>query len=178
MNALKASAVENTMQNFPIQLPTNPRGFFVPTMYFLVAGAGDAEQELVAFDRALISAGVADVNLVKLSSIVPPGCRHINVVELEPGSFVGVAFAHLNSDRRGQRIASAVAVAHPTNPKRPSLVMEYSDFALSEQVERIVIEMARTGIESRGLEVARVESVAVEHIVDNLGATFAAVVEI
>lgn len=175
---MNTSNVENATHRMLVDVPASASGFFVPSMYFLAAGAGDANQELVAFDRALINSGVADVNLVKLSSIVPPYCQRVNPLALQPGSFVGVAFAQLKSSKRGQLIASAVAVAHPTDPDRPSLVMEYSDFASCKEVQGIVIEMAKTGIESRGLRVSHVDSISIAHIVDVVGATFAAVIEI
>lgn len=39
----------------------------------LATGTGEARTELAAFDKALLVAGVADHNLVTLSSIIPPG---------------------------------------------------------------------------------------------------------
>jgi arginine decarboxylase len=44
------------------------------------AGSGTGRTPLAAFDAALASAGVSDFNLVRLSSIVPPGS---DVVEVE-----------------------------------------------------------------------------------------------
>ncbi len=157
---------------------TELQGFFMPKRYFLVAGSGDASDGLVAFDRALLNAGVGDVNLIKLSSIVPPGSQRIEPTPLARGSFVGVAFAWLTSSQPGERIASAVAIAHPANPVRASLVMEHSSVASREEVERRVVQMAQEGMKSRGLEVARVESIAIENLVQVVGATFAGVVEV
>jgi arginine decarboxylase len=153
-------------------------GFFLPTRYFLVAGVGDASVPLVAFDRALLDAGVADVNLIKLSSIVGPHCSRISPIPLTPGALVPVAYASRSSSQPGELIASAVAVAHPTDPERAALVMEHSGSAPCAEVEAEVIRMAIEGLESRGLRAARVESVGIEHVVRRAGATFAAVVEI
>lgn len=153
-------------------------GFFQPTHYFLVAGTGDASDSLVAFDRALLDAGIGDVNLIKLSSIIGPNCTRINPICVVPGSLVGVAFASYTFDKPGQQIASAIAVAHPADPSRASLVMEHSALASKEEVEQKVIQMAIEGMKSRGLEVANIESIGVEHIVETVGATFAGVVEV
>lgn len=40
---------------------------------FVTAGTGEAPTELAAFDRALLDAGVADHNLLPLSSMIPAG---------------------------------------------------------------------------------------------------------
>jgi arginine decarboxylase len=153
-------------------------GLALPTAYFLVAGAGDATAALVAFDKALLIAGIGDVNLVKLSSIVPPGAKRIEPFALPAGSLVGVAYANLESGFRGQRIASAVAIAHPEDRSRASVVMEYSGVGSKEDIEAIAVGMAREAMMSRRLTVAAVESIAVEHVVEVVGATFAGIVEI
>jgi arginine decarboxylase len=43
------------------------------------AGTGTGRTTLAAFDAALAAAGVSDFNLVRLSSIVPPGSRVLEV---------------------------------------------------------------------------------------------------
>lgn len=40
---------------------------------YLVAGKAEGSTPLNAFDNALLDAGIGDVNLIKVSSIVPPG---------------------------------------------------------------------------------------------------------
>lgn len=41
----------------------------------ITCGTGQAPTELAAFDAALHQAGVADFNLIRLSSLIPPGSR-------------------------------------------------------------------------------------------------------
>jgi len=43
----------------------------------LVAGAAEGASELNAFDGALLSAGIGDLNLVRVTSIIPP---HVELV--------------------------------------------------------------------------------------------------
>jgi arginine decarboxylase len=43
------------------------------------SGTGTGRTTLAAFDAALMAAGVADFNLVRLSSVVPPGSRVLEV---------------------------------------------------------------------------------------------------
>jgi len=42
---------------------------------YVTTGIGEAVTELAAFDKALIAAGVASHNLVRLSSMIPPGSK-------------------------------------------------------------------------------------------------------
>lgn len=154
-------------------------GFYVPSRYFLTAGEGAGSCGPVALDQARFVAGLGEVNIIKLSSIVGPSCRKRRWV-VEPGSTVGAAFAQISCSEAGRRIASAVAVAHPTDQNRASLVMEHHGFMRARQAKKLVVEMARAGLLYRGLHVRRVESIAIEHVVGPMGAgaTFAAVVEL
>jgi len=49
-----------------------------PKAVSLVAGHGEGNTELNAFDRALQDAGVADINFLRVTSIMPPGARIID----------------------------------------------------------------------------------------------------
>ncbi|HHN73451.1 MAG TPA: arginine decarboxylase, pyruvoyl-dependent [Thermopetrobacter sp.] len=151
---------------------------FVPSAYFLVSGTGDAERRLVAFDLALLRAGVADVNLVRLSSIVGPRARRIAPVELMPGALVPTAYAQICGETAGERIAAAVAVAHPDDATRAGVIMEFSHRGTAAEAEEIVRDMAAEAIANRGLKVARMESIAAEHVVERAGCAFAGVVQI
>ena len=54
---------------------------------FAAAGAASAEggTSLNAFDNALLAAGLGDINLVKVSSIMPPKVEMIPLPRLKPG---------------------------------------------------------------------------------------------
>ncbi len=50
--------------------------------------AGTAPTELAAFDAALVAAGVADRNLIYLSSVLPPGSEVVRVARVDtPGGW-------------------------------------------------------------------------------------------
>lgn len=51
--------------------------------YTLVGGSGEGATRLNAFDAALLDAGVGNTNLIKLSSILPPGLEYRRREELE-----------------------------------------------------------------------------------------------
>ena len=147
-----------------------------PTHYFLVFGASEGFTPLNAFDGALLSAGIGDTNLVKMSSIVPPRCQQISPVPLPAGSLVPTAYASITSDVPGELISSAVAVALPKEPHYPGLIMEYSARGSRTEIEETVRRMALEGMKLRMREIKDLQSLAVEHRVQRVGATLAAVV--
>ena len=147
-----------------------------PTHYFLVSGASEGFTPLNGFDGALLSAGIGDTNIVKMSSIVPPRCQRISPVPLPAGSLVPTAYASITSDIPGEIIASAVAVALPENPDYPGLIMEYSARGPKAEIEETVRQMAIDGMKLRGRVIKDLNSIAVEHRVQKVGATLAAVV--
>jgi len=53
-----------------------------PTSHTFVTGSSEGYTPLNAFDGALLAAGIGNTNLVKMSSIVPPGTREVPITEL------------------------------------------------------------------------------------------------
>lgn len=77
---------------------------YAPTIR-VSAGAGAGRTRLSAFDAALRAAGVADFNLVRLSSVIPPGCEVREVAADQ--QIVG---------RHGDRLYCVYAEAHAELP--------------------------------------------------------------
>ncbi len=144
--------------------------------FFLVSGASEGFTELNSFDGALLDAGIGNTNLVKMSSIVPPGCIKIDPHTLKPGSLVPVAYAHITSDVPGELISAAVAVAMPEDENLPGLIMEYSARGRKDTIENIVRNMVEEGFKMRGWKMKSIDSVSVEFEVKRIATAFAAVV--
>ena len=147
-----------------------------PTHYFLVSGDAEGYMELNAFDAALLGAGVGNTNLVKVSSILPPGCRPTDPMPLPPGALVPVAYAAITCSVPGEIISAAVAVAVPEEEDQPGLIMEYSAYGRADITREIVVRMAEEGLRTRGLTVGEIRTAEAEHKVENKGAAFAGVV--
>ena len=45
----------------------------IPTKFSLVVGHGEGDKKLTAFDAALLDAGIGNMNLLRVSSVLPPG---------------------------------------------------------------------------------------------------------
>ena len=147
-----------------------------PKSFFLTCGSAEGYTPLNAFDAALIAAGIGDLNLVKVTSIVPPGCQLGEGVTSPKGSLVPAAYAFIISDMPGEVISAAVAVALPQDPQEAGLIMEYSARGHREEAEEIVRNMAINAMEIRGRKIKEVRSCSVEYKVEKIGAAIAAVV--
>ncbi|MGB9826656.1 MAG: pyruvoyl-dependent arginine decarboxylase, partial [Desulfofundulus sp.] len=110
-----------------------------PTRFTLVAGAGEGLTPLNAFDRALLEAGAGNVNLIRVSSILPPDAQYVEELSLPPGALVPVAYGAITSTTPGDIIAAAVAVGIPE--KGFGVIMEYSGHTSRQEAEKIIREM-------------------------------------
>lgn len=147
-----------------------------PNIYTLVKGTGEARLPLNAFDQALLDAGVGDTNLVRMSSIVPPGCRPAGQVDLPKGALVPVAYGEITSQVPGQTISAAVALALPEDPQQAGVIMEYEAASPLSEVEAIVRRMAEDAFAYRNRKIGELQSIGAEHTVQHCGAAFAGAV--
>ena len=147
----------------------------VHRQFFVGAGAADSQTQLNAFDHALLAARVGDVNLVRLSSILPPGCEQIEPHQLPYGALVPVAYASMTSSESGAWIAAAIAIAIPLDDTLPGLIMEHHGFGRLDKTEAQVREMAIRGMNHRNREIKDVIVLGIEHQVEEHGAVFSGV---
>jgi len=131
--------LEDTMPSLP-----------VPRNYTLTAAAALGATKLTAFDRALLGAGVGNMNLVRVSSVLPPGAIERTGLDLPPGSLLPIAYGTISSGIPGQTIAAAIA----TGLSRDSfgMIMEFAGECSREEAERVVREMVTEAFAARGAE--------------------------
>lgn len=147
-----------------------------PDKYFFAKGFAEGETKLNAFDKSLLNAGIGDTNLIRLSSIVPPACKHIELIKLPGGAFVPTAYASLTSDNKGELISAGVAIGIPKDDTLPGLIMEYSAAADDKTVEKMVVKMVEEGFSYRKRELKEIKTSLVSHRVENIGAVFSGIV--
>jgi arginine decarboxylase len=149
-----------------------------PTKFFLVSGSSEGFTLLNAFDGALLVSGVGDTNLVKMSSILPPGCQEMTPrpVSLPQGALVPIAYASLCSDAPGEVISAAVAIGIPEDGTRAGLIMEYSARAEESVVKAQVKKMVEKGMDLRNRAIKEIMAISATCRVTGIGAVFAGVV--
>lgn len=132
-----------------------------PDRFCLVAGAADARTELTAFDLALLQAGIGDLNLVRVSSILPAQATESADIDVLPGSLLAVAYAAIQDDAPGTPLAAAVAVGIPGDDG-PGVIMEHSGRMTAAEAEAEVERMVREAFAYRNRPLADVRT-AVAH---------------
>ena len=148
---------------------------FVPNRYALVAGAGDSESGLNAFDRALQAAECGQYNLVKVTSILPPAAAAGDHTCLPAGGIVFAALSSATSRNAGLQISASVAVGIPKDSSQAGVIMEGHFHCPAAESESRVRKMAEVAMTDRNLDILRIDSIALDHVVEQAGAVVAAV---
>jgi len=109
----------------------------VPTEVFFTRGVGVHRFRLSSFEEALRNAGVANQNLVSVSSILPPGCRIIpkekGLNKLFPGSIRYTVMARIDTNEHGRRIAASIGVALPKDPEKWGYLSEVHEHGFTHR---------------------------------------------
>ena len=151
---------------------TEVHGLMEVRKLYLVAGKAEGGTPLNAFDNALLDAGIGDVNLIKVSSIIPPGAEVVmEKPNLPKGALVPCVYAERTSDKPGEKIAVALAVGIAEDGF--GVVME-SEGETAEEATAKAVEMVKEAFSVRGLTLKRILQIASEHQVIRCGGVVAA----
>ena len=77
----------------------------------IVSGKDEGPTKLNAFDNALSDAGIGDVNLIKVSSMLGEKTEIENLPKLKAGAMVNCVLSQITSDNPGDKITAVIAVA-------------------------------------------------------------------
>ncbi|MCH9648003.1 MAG: arginine decarboxylase, pyruvoyl-dependent [Deltaproteobacteria bacterium] len=126
---------------------------FVPTRMFLTRGVGVHREKLTSFEMALRDAGIAAINIIRVSSIFPPGCkiirRSVGVKELPPGAVVPCVVAETATNEPNRLIVASVGVAQPRDSSQYGYLSEHHAYGqdsrtASEYAEDLAATMLAT----------------------------------
>jgi arginine decarboxylase len=99
---------------------------------FFTKGVGVHKEYLASFEAALRDAGIAQFNLVTVSSIYPPGCKKVTREEglkyLKPGQIVYVVMARTATSEPSRLIAASIGCAIPADPEQYGYLSEHHSF--------------------------------------------------
>ena len=119
---------------------------WVPRRMFFTSGVGTHETLRVAMQRAMHEAGVADSNLVKISSVIAPSCQVITREHglrlLRPGNIVHAVIAQGETNEPHQRVTPALCWAQPDDPTLPGYVTEVEEEECKGMTEKTATDTA------------------------------------
>jgi len=105
---------------------------FVPTKMFLTKGVGIHREQLQSFELALRHAGIQFLNIVSVSSILPPGCdiisRDKGLSLLQPGQVIFSVISKAASNEPRRQIAASIGVAIPADRDMYGYLSEHHSF--------------------------------------------------
>lgn len=104
----------------------------VPKFIFLSRGSGAHKEKLASFELALRAAGIANQNLVHVSSIFPPHCKLISRKRgqemLAPGQILFVVLARNETNEPNRLISSSIGLAQPADSKLHGYLSEHKGY--------------------------------------------------
>lgn len=109
----------------------------VPGKAFITKGVGKHKEKLTSFELALRNAGIAQFNLVKVSSIFPPKCKLVSRKEglshMTPGQIVFVVMSENSTDEPNRLIAASCGLAIPKDKERYGYISEHHSYGQKEK---------------------------------------------
>ena len=103
---------------------------------FLTKGVGKDKEKLASFEKALRDAGIAGCNLVRVSSIVPPGAKIIpkrqGIALLQSGEITFAVMSESATNEPHRLIASSIGVAVPRDSSQHGYLSEHHSYGQTE----------------------------------------------
>ena len=125
----------------------------VPKEIFFTKGVGRHQNRLQSFELALRHAGIEKGNLVRVSSILPPGCTIIpkskGLEKLQPGEITFVVLAEASTDEPSRLVGAGIGLAQPARGEQYGYISEHHGYGMTEErladfVEDIAATMLAT----------------------------------
>jgi arginine decarboxylase len=108
----------------------------IPKKIFLTKGVGRHKEKLASFEAALRDAGIAPFNIVRVSSILPPGAKILSKSKglqyLSPGEIIYTVISECSTNEPHRLIAASIGVAVPAERNQYGYLSEYHSFGETE----------------------------------------------
>ncbi len=140
----------------------------------ITSGKAEGPTKLNAFDNALLDAGIGDVNLIKVSSIIPAGAEFAELPQLPAGKMVNTVLSYVSSEKEGDWICAVIAVALSD---KLGCVVEHSGVNQDpEKIKEKALDMVQHMMQVRDIKINEIITKCQIHQVKSKGAAVAAVV--
>ena len=109
----------------------------VPRYVFFTKGVGIHREKLASFELALRDAGIEKYNLVRVSSIFPPGCRMITrqrgIELLRPGQIAFCVLAETATNEPGRQMAASIGLAVAADGDQYGYLSEHHSYGETDE---------------------------------------------
>ena len=151
----------------------------IPQYVVLTCGKASGFTELTAFDNALLDAGIGNLNLVKVTSVLPPKAKVLRLddcdIELPLGSVIPTVYTRMIDATKGITISSAIGVGIPKDDSLNGMIFESSISGPKDRAAKLVNQMILEAFSIRNVELKEVIVVATEiEAQDHIACTMAA----
>jgi len=113
-------------------------GSLLPRGVFFTRGKGVSREKLASFEMALRDAGIARYNIVKVSSIFPPGCSILSCKEgkryLRPGQIVFVVMSENQTSEPYRLLSASIGLAAPKDKSQYGYLSEHHSFGQTARI--------------------------------------------
>lgn len=140
----------------------------------IVSGKDEGPTKLNAFDNALSDAGIGDVNLIKVSSMLAGNTEIEELPKLKAGSMVNCVLSEITSDNPGDTITAVIAVAIG---EKLGCVVETN--GINKKESELIIEaqnMVKYMMDKRSVEIKDMITESSTATVENIASVVASVV--
>ncbi len=108
---------------------------YVPQRMFFTKGVGKHRNSLQSFEAALRHAGIAQFNLVRVSSIFPPHCKIISrsrgLQALKPGGILHCVMTETRTNEPNRLVAAGIGLAIPADEDSYGYIAEHHDYGMT-----------------------------------------------
>jgi arginine decarboxylase len=116
---------------------------------FFTKGVGRHQNRLQSFELALREAGIEKCNLVRVSSILPPGCRVISknqgLKRIKPGQITFVVLAEASTNEPSRLVGAGLGLAVPARGEQYGYISEHHGYGMRRRkLGDFVEDMAAT----------------------------------
>jgi len=110
---------------------------YLPKEMFFTTGIGHHKDKLTSFELALRDAGIANFNIVRVSSIFPPHCKIISkeegLAKLNAGQILFIVLSDIATNEFGRMIAASIGAAIPMDNSLHGYLSEYHEFGKTQE---------------------------------------------
>ena len=109
----------------------------IPKYFFMTKGVGKHKERLQSLELALRDAGIQHVNIVNVSSIIPPGCELISrekgLEMIRPGEITFAVLDKNSTNEPHRLIAASIGVAIPSAEDNYGYLSEHHSFGQTDE---------------------------------------------